>query len=291
MGWHSEWVEAHQKTIIEAREKRKAITAARNAELRAPEVARIALKRKLSAEKKEALAVERAERKAYWEERRAGAADRRRQREKAKLKSGWTLPELNQFKASIKFVVGVSKAVWVEHERLLEKERMAFEKAEHKRGWDEHLQWCVENKDAIKKAARVRGNAAKVERIKKKNIEKYGRVLTEKELRQARSVAMKQVWKDRGADAEATRRERNRWRNYKKAIRGYGYSALGGRLNNDTIPNMLKHQENKCVICECDISEKHEVDHIYPVSKGGCHEPWNLQLLCPPCNVRKGDNI
>ncbi|MDD5604333.1 MAG: HNH endonuclease signature motif containing protein [Dehalococcoidales bacterium] len=31
-----------------------------------------------------------------------------------------------------------------------------------------------------------------------------------------------------------------------------------------------------------------EVDHITPVSKGGKDNPANLQLLCPPCNKKKG---
>jgi hypothetical protein len=31
------------------------------------------------------------------------------------------------------------------------------------------------------------------------------------------------------------------------------------------------------------------VDHIRPVSKGGGNDPENLRLLCPTCNIRRGN--
>jgi hypothetical protein len=36
---------------------------------------------------------------------------------------------------------------------------------------------------------------------------------------------------------------------------------------------------------------KHEVDHIWPVSRGGPHLPWNLQVLTAEENRRKRDKI
>jgi 5-methylcytosine-specific restriction endonuclease McrA len=36
---------------------------------------------------------------------------------------------------------------------------------------------------------------------------------------------------------------------------------------------------------------KHEVDHIWPISKGGPHLPWNLQVLTAEENRRKRDKI
>lgn len=35
----------------------------------------------------------------------------------------------------------------------------------------------------------------------------------------------------------------------------------------------------------------HEVDHIWPLSKGGPHLPWNLQVLTKAENRRKSNNI
>jgi 5-methylcytosine-specific restriction endonuclease McrA len=35
----------------------------------------------------------------------------------------------------------------------------------------------------------------------------------------------------------------------------------------------------------------HEVDHIWPISKGGPHLPWNLQVLTQEENRKKRDKI
>lgn len=34
-----------------------------------------------------------------------------------------------------------------------------------------------------------------------------------------------------------------------------------------------------------------EIDHVVPESKGGSHDPDNLQLLCRPCNRRKAAKV
>ena len=49
-------------------------------------------------------------------------------------------------------------------------------------------------------------------------------------------------------------------------------------------------QNGHCAICgifvDCD--EVFHIDHVKPYSKGGVTELFNLQLLCPSCNLRKG---
>jgi 5-methylcytosine-specific restriction endonuclease McrA len=50
---------------------------------------------------------------------------------------------------------------------------------------------------------------------------------------------------------------------------------------------LLMRQGHHCVGCGGRLLKFH-LDHIEPLARGGSHEPENLQLLCPPCNLRKG---
>lgn len=60
-----------------------------------------------------------------------------------------------------------------------------------------------------------------------------------------------------------------------------------GRLPRGTIQKLGSLQRWRCCICRKGIKSKYHVDHIVPLARGGKHEPSNLQLLCPSCNVRK----
>lgn len=45
----------------------------------------------------------------------------------------------------------------------------------------------------------------------------------------------------------------------------------------------------KCAYCGS--ANNLSVDHIYPISRGGCTTFDNLQLLCQPCNSKKKDKL
>lgn len=60
-----------------------------------------------------------------------------------------------------------------------------------------------------------------------------------------------------------------------------------GRLPNGTVATKQKEQNFKCVYCNTDTSVKFHVDHIFPIALGGKHEPSNIQITCPSCNLRK----
>jgi 5-methylcytosine-specific restriction endonuclease McrA len=61
-----------------------------------------------------------------------------------------------------------------------------------------------------------------------------------------------------------------------------------GRLPNGTVHRIGSAQRWRCAVCRCDLKKSgNHMDHIMPLAKGGQHAPQNIQLLCPPCNVRK----
>lgn len=92
---------------------------------------------------------------------------------------------------------------------------------------------------------------------------------------------------DSGKAAESVRqyRERNPEKLREFAQRRKGRKL--GRLPKGTIPTLLKLQRGCCPICKAKLAGKYHVDHVMPLAKGGLHERSNVQLLCPPCNVRK----
>jgi rubredoxin len=53
---------------------------------------------------------------------------------------------------------------------------------------------------------------------------------------------------------------------------------------------ILKRDNYRCQMCGVTAKDGAtlEIDHIYPVSKGGTNEPDNLQVLCRDCNAGKG---
>lgn len=64
--------------------------------------------------------------------------------------------------------------------------------------------------------------------------------------------------------------------------------ASGGKLSRGLIGQLMLLQRGKCANCNCDLSSSgHQMDHITPLVRGGEHMDRNIQLLCPPCNLKK----
>jgi 5-methylcytosine-specific restriction endonuclease McrA len=64
-----------------------------------------------------------------------------------------------------------------------------------------------------------------------------------------------------------------------------------GRLPRGTVKSIGNSQKWLCVYCKLDVSIKYHADHIIPLAKGGKHEPSNIQILCPSCNVKKSTKL
>lgn len=79
------------------------------------------------------------------------------------------------------------------------------------------------------------------------------------------------------------------WRNGKK----YDETSKRERkyLTDKMRYDVLKRDDFKCQKCGISAKDgvKLEVDHIFPVSKGGKTEMSNLQTLCERCNRDKSD--
>lgn len=83
----------------------------------------------------------------------------------------------------------------------------------------------------------------------------------------------------RGDNADATRlRNTNR-----RALR----QASGERLPRGFLPALLSKQRGRCAGCGASIRNGYHADHVVPLARGGKHEPDNIQLLCPRCNMTK----
>jgi 5-methylcytosine-specific restriction endonuclease McrA len=58
------------------------------------------------------------------------------------------------------------------------------------------------------------------------------------------------------------------------------------------INQLFNYQRGLCANCETKLlksgKNKFHADHIRPLSKGGSNDKYNLQCLCPTCNLKKG---
>jgi 5-methylcytosine-specific restriction endonuclease McrA len=104
--------------------------------------------------------------------------------------------------------------------------------------------------------------------------------------------AKQRNWRIQNADAirSYARLYRGKYPEVKRAAeakrRARKVGAVGSYGRNDVL-QLLVLQKKRCATCYADISSKYHIDHIRPLARGGGNSRNNIQLLCPPCNMRK----
>jgi 5-methylcytosine-specific restriction endonuclease McrA len=108
--------------------------------------------------------------------------------------------------------------------------------------------------------------------------------------RPARLASMKAY---REANKERVRDISMKWRAANKgrlAILKRAYKArkrsAEGKFTPQDIDRLRSLQRDRCACCRDKLRDFH-IDHRTPLSLGGSNDPSNLQLLCPPCNLKK----
>jgi 5-methylcytosine-specific restriction endonuclease McrA len=64
--------------------------------------------------------------------------------------------------------------------------------------------------------------------------------------------------------------------------------GAGGSYTRQDVVALYAAQNGLCHCCGVDLRNGYQVDHIFPIALGGTNDKTNIQLLCPPCNRRKG---
>jgi len=64
-------------------------------------------------------------------------------------------------------------------------------------------------------------------------------------------------------------------------------------FNNAERKVVFRRHSGQCAICDIalDVQDKWHVDHVIPYDKGGKTILKNAQLLCPNCNLKKGNRM
>jgi 5-methylcytosine-specific restriction endonuclease McrA len=63
---------------------------------------------------------------------------------------------------------------------------------------------------------------------------------------------------------------------------------VGGTYTKDDVRRLMRLQRGKCAACRTCLLRGYNVDHVIALKNGGSNGSENLQLLCFPCNMKKG---
>lgn len=170
----------------------------------------------------------------------------------------------------------------VERGSTVEEERKAKRKEQLRRAQDKYRAANREKLNEKQRAARKADPAKQARRMREYRARRPD-IIAAIEKRRVRPEGFRAAF-------NAYRRE---WalRNPEK-LREYAHKRSGtrlGRLPAGTIAAIGSRQKWKCAVCRMGLKKAgYHKDHIVPLAAGGAHEPMNIQLLCPRCNLQKG---
>lgn len=97
-------------------------------------------------------------------------------------------------------------------------------------------------------------------------------------------------YRERNSDAIKERVRRSQQKNpLRLRIAKYTRRARekSGVVTVARVRELIQEQLGRCACCHTELREFH-VDHVFPLALGGSNDDSNIQLLCPPCNRKKG---
>jgi len=143
--------------------------------------------------------------------------------------------------------------------------------------------WYQENRDRA--LARINAQA----KLKKKEKAEYDKAYYQKNKEKKRLYYEK--WY--AADPSKAYNNAAKWRKEHPIEHNLHNGARRAKMNGVKIAKeeICNWESRICPLCDTIIENKHHIDHIIPLSKGGKHEPSNLQLTHPVCNLKKHNKL
>ena len=141
--------------------------------------------------------------------------------------------------------------------------------------------YALDPEKHAQKAANWRAeNPDRVKEIQKGYRERNPRIVSER----------KKEWRKNNPDYAAEHREKNRgeYMNYSATRRIRRNAAVATFI--ETMMIKIKYEQCAALNDEAGYIKYH-VDHIWPLSRGGPHLPWNLQIITAESNSRKGSKL
>lgn len=115
-----------------------------------------------------------------------------------------------------------------------------------------------------------------------------------RQARKAEIRAYRAVWDKENADKVKVYFKNHRARHVEERLahernRHAKKLGAGGRHTAAEIKDLLRKQKGLCanLACKASLKTRYHADHIVPLARGGDNSIKNIQMLCPPCNLRK----